>query len=79
LHLHGELPSTLVHMGSWEILRDDSVRLVDRMQKSGVNASLKVWHGMCHSWQLFAPMLDEGMASIGERRAVHQSKTRLIR
>ncbi|WP_404405274.1 alpha/beta hydrolase [Pelagibacterium halotolerans] len=60
------LPPILVHVGSWEILRDDSVVIVERIKAVGGNAELKVWDGMVHSWQLFAPMLDEGMASIEE-------------
>jgi len=53
-------------VGSWERLRDDSVTVVDRMKAVGVAAELKVHDGMCHNWQLYAPMLDEGMASIEE-------------
>lgn len=29
-----------------------------------VEAELRLCDGMCHGWQLFAPMLEEGMASI---------------
>lgn len=64
-----QLPPTLVHVGSWELLRDDSVRIAARLRKAGVEAELNVFDGMCHSWQLFAPMLDEGMASIDEAAA----------
>jgi monoterpene epsilon-lactone hydrolase len=60
---HG-LPPTLVHVGSWERLRDDSIALVARMKAAGVGAELRIFDGMCHGWQLFAPMLDEGMESI---------------
>jgi acetyl esterase/lipase len=60
------LPPVLVHVGSWELLFDDSVTVVERIQAAGGRAELKVWEGMCHSWQLFAPMLEEGMASIEE-------------
>jgi acetyl esterase/lipase len=62
---HG-LPPTLVHVGSWERLHDDSIALVERMRAAGVSAKLKVFEGMCHGWQLFAPMLEEGMESIEE-------------
>jgi acetyl esterase/lipase len=51
-------------VGSWERLLDDSVAIVERMKAAGVTAELKIFDGMCHGWQLFAPMLDEGMASI---------------
>ena len=60
------LPPTLVHVGTRERLRDDSVTVVERMKAAGVAADLKIFDGMCHNWQLFAPMLDEGMASIEE-------------
>lgn len=60
------LPATLVHVGSWEILRDDSMTVVDRMRAAGVAAELKVFEGMVHSWQLFAPILEEAMQSIEE-------------
>jgi len=63
------LPPTLVHVGSWERLRDDSVTLVERMKAACVRAELKVFDGMSHGWQLFAPMLDEGMRSIEESAA----------
>jgi epsilon-lactone hydrolase len=60
------LPPTLVHVGSWEKLRDDSVTVVNRMTAAGVAAELKIFNGMCHTWQMFAPMLDAGMQSIEE-------------
>jgi acetyl esterase/lipase len=63
------LPPTLVHVGSWERLHDDSVTIAERMTAAGVEATLKIFDGMCHGWQLFAPMLDEGMASIEESAA----------
>jgi monoterpene epsilon-lactone hydrolase len=58
------LPPTLVHVGTRERLHDDSVTVVERMKAAGVAADLKVFDGMCHNWQLYAPMLDEGVASI---------------
>ena len=60
------LPPVLVHVGSWELLRDDSITICARINAAGGRAELKIWEGMCHSWQLFAPMLEEGMASIEE-------------
>lgn len=60
------LPPVLVHVGTWERLRDDSVTVAERINLAGGSATLKIFEGMCHSWQIFAPMLDEGMASIDE-------------
>ncbi len=67
--LHSDLsglPPVLVHVGSWELLHDDSVTVTERLKQAGVDATLKIFDGMCHSWQIFAPMLDEGMQSIEE-------------
>lgn len=66
------LPPVLIHVGSWEMLRDDSVTIAERIKAVGGSAELKIWDGMVHSWQLFAPMLEEGMASIEEAGAFAQ-------
>jgi acetyl esterase/lipase len=68
------LPPTLVHVGSWERLRDDSVTIAERMTAARVEATLKIFDDMCHGWQLFAPMLGEGMASIEESAAFLRAK-----
>src|SRR3979411_2853816 len=62
-------PPTLVHVGTRERLRGDSVTVVEHMKAAGVAADLKILDGMCHDWQLYAPMLDERMASIEEYAA----------
>ena len=67
------LAPTLVHVGTWERLRDDSITLVERMKAAGVHAELKIFDGMSHGWQLFAPMLEEGMRSIEESAAFMRS------
>jgi epsilon-lactone hydrolase len=78
--LYGDLrglPPTLVHVGGWERLRDDSVAIVGRLNAAGVDAELKIFDGMFHTFQMFAPMLDEGMASIEECAAfikAHQAQ-----
>jgi len=63
--LHG-LPPTLIHVGNDEILLDDSTRLAQRLKTAGVNAQLKVWEGMWHVFQAFAPFAPEGQVSIEE-------------
>ncbi|CAB3774339.1 alpha/beta hydrolase [Paraburkholderia humisilvae] len=68
------LPPTLVHVGSWERLLDDSITLVARMRTAGVDSELKIFDGMCHGWQLFAPILDEGMASLEESARFIQTR-----
>jgi epsilon-lactone hydrolase len=78
----GGLPPTLVHVGSWEKMRDDSITIVRRMKSVGVAADLKILYGMCHTCQMFAPMLDEGMTSIEECAAfikAHQATSAAVR
>ncbi|WP_042455465.1 alpha/beta hydrolase [Neobacillus dielmonensis] len=58
------LPPMLVHVGNDEILLSDSVRLVDRVQSAGGDATLKVWDDMWHVFQTFA--IPEGQQSIDE-------------
>ena len=47
------LPPLLLHVGSWEILLDDSRRVVERALASGVQARLETWPVVPHVWQLF--------------------------
>lgn len=58
------LPPTLIHVGSDEILLDDSTRLEKKMKASGVKARLEVWQGMWHVFQAFAPYSPEAQSSI---------------
>ncbi len=60
------LPDTLIHVGSWELLRSDSETIAERMKTAGTHVDLKIWDGMVHNHQLFAPFLEEGMASLEE-------------
>ncbi len=69
------LPPCLIHVGDWELLRDDSITISQRLQDAGVKTELKVWPGMVHCWQLFAPMLDEGMQSLEEIAVFIRSHT----
>lgn len=60
------LPPTLIHVGSNELLVDDSVTIAERIQKAGSSVELKIWQDMVHCWQLYGPMLEESMQSIEE-------------
>ena len=46
------LPPLLIHVGSREILLDDSVRLAARARAAGVLVELKIWPVVPHVWQL---------------------------
>ena len=58
------LPPVQLQVGARERLRDDAVTMAARLQAAGVEAECTVWEGMVHCWQLFAPALDEAMASL---------------
>jgi len=58
------LPPILIHVGTSEILLDDSKRLAERAKKDGVEVVLEIWEEMIHSWHFFAFMLPEGRKAI---------------
>jgi acetyl esterase/lipase len=58
------LPPTLIQAGSDEILRDDAVRMAERLKASGCSAELEVWPRMPHAWHLYARILPEGREAI---------------
>lgn len=63
------LPPTLIQVGSDEVLRDDAVRMADRMNAARCPVELEIWPRMPHVWHLFAPVMPEArqaIARIGE-------------
>jgi acetyl esterase/lipase len=62
---HG-LPPTLIQTGADEILRDDAVRMAEKMQAAGCDVDLQVWPGMPHVFQLLVPVLPEAQAAVAE-------------
>lgn len=62
------LPPLLIQVGSDEVLLDDATRLAEKAQAAGVDASLEVWPGMFHVWQMVSVFVPEGrqaLAGIG--------------
>ena len=57
------LPPLLFHVGSTEMLLDDSVRAHDRARQAGVDASIDVFYGLPHVFQAF-PWLREARAAL---------------
>ena len=60
------LPPTLIQVGDDEILRDDAVRMADRMRGANCHVELQIWPRTPHVWQLLAPLLPEARAAIAE-------------
>jgi acetyl esterase/lipase len=60
------LPPLLIHVGSDEVLLDDSTRLAERARAAGVAVELKVWPVVPHAWQLVYPSMPEAGRSLAE-------------
>lgn len=58
------LPPILIQVGDWEILRDDSTRMADKIRAAGGQVELEVWPGMWHVFQGFAQMLPESRSAV---------------
>ena len=61
--LHG-LPPLLIHVGTHEVLLDDSLRFAEKARTAGVNVSLEIWPDMMHVWHFFAPFLPQARQAI---------------
>lgn len=63
---HAGLPPTLIHVGSEEILFDDSVRLAERLRVAGVDVTFKVFEGLWHDLHIHAGLMQESMDAVVE-------------
>lgn len=61
-----DLPPTLIHASSSEILYSDACRYVEKATRAGSDATLQSWSHMPHVWQIFTPVLPESHASMVE-------------
>jgi acetyl esterase/lipase len=65
--LHADLrglPPLLIHVGTHELLLDDSVRFAHKASSAGVEVTLRVWDGMWHVFHSFE--VPEARAAIHE-------------
>lgn len=60
----GGLPPILLHVGESEILRDDSVRVAERVRAAGGIAEIDVVAVVPHGWQMLAAILPEARRSV---------------
>ena len=58
------LPPVLLQVGSDEILRDDSMRMAERLRAAGCDVTLEIWPRMPHVWHAFAPLMPEANRAI---------------
>jgi acetyl esterase/lipase len=60
------LPPVLIQVGSDEILRDDAVRMAEKLIRDNPQSRLEIWPRMPHCWHLLAPVVPEARQAIKE-------------
>jgi acetyl esterase/lipase len=68
------LPPTLFHCSRDELLRDDSIRMAEKMKAAGVDATIEVWPGVFHVWQITADVLPEAKRAVANIVAFLRAK-----
>ncbi len=58
------LPPVLIQVGSDEILRDDAVRMAEKLRAAGGEVKLEEWPRMPHVWHHYARIIPEGRHAI---------------
>lgn len=71
------LPPLLIQVSDSEVLLDDSRRIYENARRAGVAATLQIWPGVPHDWQLFAPILPEARAALRDASAFVQARLAL--
>lgn len=59
-------PPVLLQVSGSEILRDDAVRMADRLRAAGAEMRLEVWDDAPHVWQIFDGWFPEARQAIGQ-------------
>jgi epsilon-lactone hydrolase len=57
-------PPLLVHASADEVLRDDAVRVAQRVRAAGGTVECRLWSRVPHVWQFFAAVLPEARESL---------------
>lgn len=60
------LPKILIHVGTNDVLFDDSTRIEQFFKNVGVEVELKIWDKMWHVWHVFGEKLPEAKQAIDE-------------
>jgi epsilon-lactone hydrolase len=68
------LPPLFIQVSDSEVLLDDSRRVAGNARKAGVEATLQIWRGVPHCWQIFAPALPEGRDALRQASAFMASR-----
>lgn len=69
------LPPALVFVSDSEVLRDDSIRLKERLDAAGVPAELVTGKGLIHVWPIFAGRFPEALTAIRQSAGFVRERT----
>jgi acetyl esterase/lipase len=58
------LPPLLLQVGAGELLLDDSLRMAQAAARDDVTATVQVWPGMVHQWQLFPDVVPDARRAL---------------
>jgi acetyl esterase/lipase len=67
--IYGDLtgfPPLLMFAGSDELLRDDTVRFAEKVQKAGVDVTLQIGEGLFHCYPACAPLFPEAVEALDD-------------
>jgi epsilon-lactone hydrolase len=56
-------PPVLIQASRTEILRDDALRMAERLRAAGGEVTLDLWPDTPHAWQIFGDWLPEARAA----------------
>ncbi len=63
---YDNFPPLLIHVGTEEVILDDSFRVAEKAMEAGVHVSIKIWKGMWHVFTAMDRALPEARQSLRE-------------
>lgn len=66
-------PPVLIQVGAEEALRDDAIRIADRLRAAGGRVDLRLWPGAPHVWHILDGWVPEARAGLREVAAFIQT------
>lgn len=70
------LPPILIHVGTDEVLLDDSLRFAESAKTAGVDLTIDVWHDLWHVFQGFVGYMPEANQAMQQGGAFIAAHTR---
>lgn len=59
-------PPTIIHVGTNEILLEDSIRVAQKMELANVTVELDIWNNMMHVWHYLGGIIPEANQAINK-------------